>query len=96
MFILDTTPDTSPYMIAGFTIFFVLLIIYLISLFIRTRNLNQDLAILESMKKNFQVTAGRPEAVKPAANTHLAVKRKTTRKNVSKSNKVKKKVIKKK
>ena len=47
MFLQDTPPDTSGYMIAGYTIFFVLLIIYLVSLFLRSRNLNADLTILE-------------------------------------------------
>jgi len=96
MFILDTTPDTSIYMIAGYTIFFILMILYLISLFIRTRNLNQDLTVLESMKEQSQAAAGRPPASKDSGSTRRAVKRKTARPKASKSNEVKKNVTKKK
>ncbi|GEM_PF-222435 len=96
MFILDTPPDTSTYMIAGYSIFFILIILYLISLFIRTRNLNEDLSILESMKEQSQTATNRPAAAKPAASTGLAVKRKATRPKARKSNQVKKNVIKKK
>ena len=96
MFILDTPPDTSTYMIAGYTIFFILIILYLISIFIRTRNLNQDLTILESMKDQSQTAASKPVASKPLGSTRLADKRKATRPKARKSNQVKKNVIKKK
>ena len=96
MFILDTPPDTSAYMIAGYTIFFILIILYLISLFIRTRNLNQELSILESIKEQSQTAANRPAASKLSGSTGLAVKRKVTRPKARKSNQVKKNVIKKK
>ena len=96
MFILDTPPDTSAYMIAGYTIFFILIILYLTSLFIRTRNLNQDLTILEYMKEQSQASHGLPMASKPLGSTRLAVKRKATRPKASKSNQVKKNVTKKK
>jgi hypothetical protein len=59
MFFLDTPPDTSGYMIAGYTIFFVVAAIYLISLVVRWRNLNQDLSLLEKMdQENGQKRAG--------------------------------------
>ena len=96
MFILDTPPDTSAYMIAGYTIFFILIILYLFSLFIRTRNLNQDLTILESMKDQSQTAASRPAASESSGSTRRAVKRKATRRKASKSNQVKKNVTKKK
>jgi hypothetical protein len=96
MFILDTPPDTSAYMIAGYTIFFILIILYLISLFIRTRNLNQDLTILESIKEQSQASPGLRAASKPSSSTRPVVKRKATRPKASKSNQVKKNVIKKK
>ena len=96
MFILDTPPDTSTYMIAGYTIFFILIILYLISLFISTRNLNKDLTILESMKDQSQTAASKPVASKPLGSTRLADKRKATRPKARKSNQVKKNVIKKK
>ncbi len=49
MFFLETPPDTSSYMIAGYAIAFGVMLIYVASLFIRTRNLNRDLAALEEM-----------------------------------------------
>jgi cell division protein FtsL len=47
---LETTPDTSSYMIAGFVVTFVSMGIYIISLYIRNRNLKQDIEALESMQ----------------------------------------------
>jgi hypothetical protein len=97
MLFQETTPDTSAYMIAGYTIFFILLAIYLFSLFIRTRNLNQDLSILEGYKKQSDDSVKASSLpVKTLANTRQPVKRKTARTKSSKRNQVKKKVIKKK
>ncbi|MGE5249573.1 MAG: hypothetical protein ACM3QS_05110 [Bacteroidota bacterium] len=50
-FLQEPPPNTSAYMIAGYAIFFVVMIIYLASLVIRWRNLNQDLRMLEDMEK---------------------------------------------
>jgi hypothetical protein len=83
-------------MIAGYTIFFVLIILYLFSLFIRTRNLNKDLTILESIREHNQATTGRPTGKKPAIGNRPAVKQKTTGPKMSKSNPVKTKVTRKK
>jgi hypothetical protein len=47
----QTTPDTSGYMIAGYIIAFVTMGIYVASMYIRNRNLKQDLSTLESMEK---------------------------------------------
>ncbi len=65
MFFSQGTPDTSSYMIAGYVIFFVITAIYVVSLVIRERNLNRDLATLETMKEEQQAAAA-PVAV-PAA-----------------------------
>ena len=51
MFFLETLPDTSQYMVAGYAIFFAVMLIYVASLFIRSHNLNRDLSILEEMDK---------------------------------------------
>ena len=51
MFLQTPTPDTSGYMIAGYVISFVTMGIYVASLFLRNRNLNQDLKTLEEMDK---------------------------------------------
>lgn len=49
---LETTPDTSIYMIAGYVISFLTMGIYVASLYIRARNLRQDEQILEEMEKS--------------------------------------------
>ncbi len=59
------TPDTSVYMIAGYSIFFLITVIYLVSLFIRARNLRQDLDTLETMEKEAEPPA--PEVMRAAA-----------------------------
>ena len=50
MFLLETTPDTSGYMIAGFLVTFITMGIYVASMYIRNRNLKQDVETLESMQ----------------------------------------------
>lgn len=50
LFFQESTPDTSAYMIAGYTVAFVIMAIYLASLFIRWRNLDRDLQTLESLE----------------------------------------------
>jgi hypothetical protein len=52
MFFLETPPDTSGYMVAGYAIAFGVMLIYVASLFIRYRNLNRDLSMLEEMDKD--------------------------------------------
>jgi hypothetical protein len=47
---MEITPDTSSYMIAGYIVAFVTMGIYVASLYIRNRNLQQDLETLESMQ----------------------------------------------
>jgi hypothetical protein len=51
MFLLEITPDTSQYMIAGYAIAFGVMLAYVISLFLRSRNLRKDLSILEEMDR---------------------------------------------
>lgn len=52
MFFLETTPDTSQYMVAGYAIAFGVMIIYVASLYIRSRNLKRDMSMLEEMDKD--------------------------------------------
>ena len=47
---LETTPDTSGYMIAGYVLAFAVMGIYVASLYIRNRNLKRDLETLESLQ----------------------------------------------
>ena len=44
--ILLATAETSNYFIAGYAIFFTVMALYLASLFIRTRNLQQEYELL--------------------------------------------------
>lgn len=45
------TPDTTNYMILGYAVFSLVMAGYLASLFIRFRNLKQDLEVLEELEK---------------------------------------------
>lgn len=49
MFFQETTPDTSGYMIAGYVIAFVVMGLYVASIYLRSRNLKQDMSVLEEM-----------------------------------------------
>ena len=51
MFFQEATPNTSGYMIAGYVITFVIMGIYVASLYLRNRNYQQDIALLEEMDK---------------------------------------------
>lgn len=51
MFFQESIPDTSRYMVLGYSITFVVMALYVFSLHIRHRNLNQDKAMLEEMDK---------------------------------------------
>lgn len=46
---METMPDTSGYMIAGFIVSFLTMGIYVISMYIRNKNLQRDLETLEEM-----------------------------------------------
>lgn len=65
MFFDELPPDTSVYMLAGYSIFFLITLIYVASLFIRARNLNRDLATLDSLQQEQRAPA--PSARKPAS-----------------------------
>ena len=51
MFLQNGTPDTSGYMIAGYAIAFVVMGLYLASIYVRSRNLKQDMSMLEEMEQ---------------------------------------------
>jgi hypothetical protein len=62
MFFQDATPDTSGYMIAGFAITFIVMALYVVSIYLRNRNLHQDMTLLEEMDKPAQpVKATQPK-----------------------------------
>ena len=51
MYFQEATPDTSGYMIAGYVIAFLLMGLYVASMYLRSRNLKQDMTMLEEMDK---------------------------------------------
>ena len=51
MFFQEATPNTSGYMIAGYAIAFIVMGLYVASIYLRSRNLHQDMTILEDMEK---------------------------------------------
>jgi hypothetical protein len=51
MFFQEATPDTSGYMIAGFVITFLVMALYVASIYIRSRNLKQDMTILNELEE---------------------------------------------
>ncbi len=42
-------PDTSAYMIAGYAVFFVVMVVYILSLLLRRQKLEQELDLLEDL-----------------------------------------------
>jgi hypothetical protein len=64
MFLQQSTPDTSGYMIAGYVIAFLVMGLYAASIYLRNRNLKQDVTLLEEMEKNNQAKTG-PRSGKP-------------------------------
>ncbi len=79
MFFQEATPDTSGYMIAGYVIAFVVMGLYVASLYLRSRNLKQDMSILEEMDD-----PAAPVDKKPAARPRPASQTKTVTKKVQK------------
>ena len=51
IYLQDAPANTTPYMIAGYAVIFGLMLIYLVSLIVRRRNLQQDAEMLESLDK---------------------------------------------
>lgn len=78
MFFQEATPDTSGYMIAGYAITFVILGLYAASMYLRSRNYQRDITLLEEMDK--------PSADSPAKPVDRAAK-KTAKSGTKKGNK---------
>jgi hypothetical protein len=47
---LQGPANTTSYMIAGFTVIFGVMLLFILSLVIRARNLNQDLEVLQELE----------------------------------------------
>ena len=54
MLFQDAPAQTTGYMIAGYTVIFGSMLLYLVSLIVRRRNLEQDLQTLEELEKEHQ------------------------------------------
>ena len=63
----DATPDTIGYMLFGYAIFLGLPALYLISWFLRRRNLERDLDTIETLAKEDAGKAEKPVARAAAA-----------------------------
>ena len=50
MFLQDFAPDTTRYMVLGFSVSFIVMTLYVFSLYIRARNLQRDLTLLEELE----------------------------------------------
>jgi hypothetical protein len=48
---LDLTPDTSGYLYLGYGFLFVMMAIYLISIYLRQRNFKRDVELMEELEK---------------------------------------------
>lgn len=66
MLFQEATPDTSGYMIAGYVIAFVLMGLYVASMYLRSRNLKQDMTMLEEMDRSTPAPAQKQSTPKPA------------------------------
>ena len=53
-FLQDGPANTTSYMIAGYAVIFGIMLIYLISLLIRQRNLQKDMEVLEEIQTEEQ------------------------------------------
>lgn len=86
MFFQETTPDTSGYMIAGYAIAFIVMALYIASIYVRARNLNQDMKMLNEMDKPAPPiragTASQPKKkpARPGANNSARTVTKKSRK----------------
>lgn len=67
MFFQDASPDTSGYMIAGYVVAFVVMALYVASMYLRSRNLKQDMSMLEEMDKSDSAPVQKQSAQKPAS-----------------------------
>ena len=80
MFFQDATPDTSGYMIAGYAITFLVMALYVASLYLRSRNLKQDMSLLEEM----DVPTPAPVEKRAAKKTTVPPRSRTVTKKVQK------------
>jgi len=61
---LETIPDTSGYMIAGFGVCFAVMGIYILSMYLRGANLKRDAEMLESLQVENKKTKSKTDTAK--------------------------------
>jgi hypothetical protein len=49
---MDATPDTINYMVSGYIVFAVVMLVYIVSLVSRWNTLNREKQILDEIEKN--------------------------------------------
>jgi hypothetical protein len=83
MFFQEATPNTSGYMIAGYAIAFLVMALYVASIYLRKRNLDQDMTILKEMEKPAQPiqtgAVGQMKRHQPASENNRSAKPVTKR-----------------
>ncbi len=67
MLFQEATPDTSGYMIAGYVVAFVVMALYVASMYLRSRNLKQDMSMLEEMDKPAPAPIQKQSVAKPTS-----------------------------
>jgi hypothetical protein len=81
MLLQEATPDTSAYMIAGYAVFCIVMIVYLASLMIRRRNLEQDLTTLQAMETESKVRVGDATGARRTRTTGPAARPKSAKRS---------------
>ena len=66
LFLVDPTPDTIGYLIAGYVFMIGLPVLYIASWFVRQRSLQRDIETIESLEADEVKRAAQPRAAGPA------------------------------
>ena len=61
MLLQEATANTDGYMIAGYAVAFIVMALYVASIYIRNRNLNRDLTLLEEMEQMAKAEQAKPK-----------------------------------
>ena len=65
MLFQEATANTDGYMIAGYAVAFIVMALYVASIYVRNRNLQRDLTLLEEMDKPVPVEPQPKKTPKP-------------------------------
>ena len=87
MFFQEPTPDTSGYMIAGYAITFLVMALYVASMYLRNRNLTQDMTTLQELEK--PVPPAKLENASPSRKTPVMSDNNKSAKSVTKKSRKK-------